>query len=395
MDFKAIMKAILVPIIILSVLSLASVGISYYLYSSSATGGVDSIVSLVQLVVSFIGGILVLWGTYKVGKTTGSLAASAIGGIITELIPAILSGVLYLVLIVPFLSDAAGGGLLGSLAGTLGAGIGIIGLIISIVLSIISGTILGLIGGFFGKKKFSLPDKTMNQQFAQQNQGTQDPQVQPQPKMQQQWPPQQQQQQMQQQEYYREPPSPIQPFRQTTQQQPAQQFSSQPQQPAQKFVPKLEKLSGETGEQEEKNQFRGGYNQEEETKEQIMSRMRESQQEPPQPQLGQQQQERQEEMPSQEQQMAMQGEQEFAPKKLTRNQIEEFEQQFKQQPPAKKAPVMVARLTPEERDQATQLTQILADDKQNYSPDQVKKVILEKGYSEGVAQEVVRRLYQM
>ena len=126
-----------------------------------------------------------------------------------------------------------------------------------------------------------------------------------------------------------------------------------------------------------------------------MSRIRESkQEEQPQPQLEQPPQE-QEEMQAQETQMPMQGEQESAPKKLTRNQIEEFEQQFEQQPPIKKAPVMATRLTAEERDQATQLTQILADDKQNYSPEQVKKVIIEKGYSEGVAQEVVRRLYQM
>ncbi|MBI2598235.1 MAG: hypothetical protein HYW50_03500, partial [Candidatus Diapherotrites archaeon] len=52
-----------------------------------------------------------------------------------------------------------------------------------------------------------------------------------------------------------------------------------------------------------------------------------------------------------------------------------------------------AQLSSEETEQVRQLVEILIFDKQNYSSEQVYKVILEKGYSDGVAKEAVKQIY--
>lgn len=50
-------------------------------------------------------------------------------------------------------------------------------------------------------------------------------------------------------------------------------------------------------------------------------------------------------------------------------------------------------LSPEEESDVKSLVAVLSPEKQNYSSDQIMLVVLEKGYSKKVADEIIRRIY--
>ncbi len=102
-------------------------------------------------------------------------------------------------------------------------------------------------------------------------------------------------------------------------------------------------------------------------------------------------------MAQQQQDTFDQDQKKYVPKleKLGRTEFVDVPKQYAQnsQPSFAPRPQLDPVLKEEEKEQVNELAVLLEQDKQGFSPDQVRKAISDKGYSQVVIEEVIKRLY--
>jgi hypothetical protein len=156
MDFKKIISAALMPMVVLIVIGIISTILGFALATFIPLAGAIAAIIL-GLVIFAINCIILLWAGYNAArKYQLDVLGSALTGALAYVVAAVINSIISLVLTLAGVMPAATAAYnqLGTAAtGAVMIVAWVIGLVIGIVVSIVIGGVLGAIGGFIGKKK--------------------------------------------------------------------------------------------------------------------------------------------------------------------------------------------------------------------------------------------------
>ncbi|MEM3555872.1 MAG: hypothetical protein QXF56_04110 [Candidatus Micrarchaeia archaeon] len=154
MDFRKIINASVLPIVVLVVLGVLTAIVTIALPSFLPMVG--SILSILISLASFVLSCLVLgWAGYSAVKKhqldlTGAAITGGIAAVVSEVINSVVALLLNLPGFMSIASDSAGGAVIGGGALLL---FWFIGMIIGIAISAVLGVVLGAIGGYIAQRK--------------------------------------------------------------------------------------------------------------------------------------------------------------------------------------------------------------------------------------------------